>query len=222
VNRTPMIKLVAPLVGLTLALSACGSGAETASPPTQATVKGISTQHDDADVTFIKDMSPHHSGAIAMAELAPTRAANAGVKAIAAEIAGAQGPELARMKDMAEAWGVGPLAGAGPGVAGHGMGGSGMASPGMSSPGMASPGMASPGMSGSMGEGDAAALRPLMGAAFDREFLTRMIAHHSSAVTMSQAELAAGQNAQAKELAQQVVTGQQAEITRMKALLTQV
>ena len=212
-NRTRMIKLVAPLVGLTLALSACGSGAETASPPTQATVKGISTQHDDADVTFIKDMSPHHSGAIAMAELAPTRAANAGVKAIAAEIAGAQGPELARMKDMAEAWGVGPLAGAGPGVASPGMGGS----------GMASPGMGGSGMSGSMGEGDdAAALRPLMGAAFDREFLTRMIAHHSSAVTMSQAELAAGQNAQAKELAQQVVTGQQAEITRMKALLTQV
>lgn len=217
-NRTRMIKLVAPLVGLTLALSACGSGAETASPPTQATVKGISTQHDDADVTFIKDMSPHHSGAIAMADLAPTRAANAGVKAIAAEIAGAQGPELARMKDMAEAWGVGPLAGAGPGVASPGMGGSGMASPGMGGPGMGGSGM-----SGSMGEGDdAAALRPLMGAAFDREFLTRMIAHHSSAVTMSQAELAAGQNAQAKELAQQVITGQQAEITRMKALLTQV
>ena len=192
-NRTSLFKLAAPLVGLSLALSACGSGAETASPAPQSTVKGVSTQHADADVTFIKDMSPHHSGAIAMAELAPTRAGNAGVKAIAAEIAGAQGPELARMKDMAEAWGVELTAGGGPSMGGSGM-------------------------SGSMGN-DAAALRPLTGAAFDREFLTRMIAHHSSAVTMSQAELAAGQNAQGKELAQQIVTGQQAEITRMKALL---
>lgn len=197
-NRTSLFKLATPLVGLTLALSACSSGAETASPATQSTVKGISTQHGDADVAFIKDMSPHHSGAIAMAELAPTRAANAGVKAIAVEIAGAQGPELARMKDMAEAWGVEPTAGGGPSMGAPGMGGS--------------------GMGGSMG-GDAAALRPLTGRAFDREFLTRMIAHHTSAVTMSQAELAAGQNAQGKELAQQIVTGQQAEITRMKALL---
>ena len=191
-NRTRTLTLVAPLVGLALALSACGGSTETATPSTQQSVQGISTQFNGADAAFIKDMAPHHSGALAMAELAPTRAANADVKAIAAQISAAQEPEIERMKGMSEAWMV-DLKGGG--------GGS---------------------MGGGMGDGDVAALTPLTGAAFDKEFLTRMIAHHTSAIAMSETELADGENPQGKQLAEQIIAAQKAEITEMTALLTKV
>ena len=199
-NRTRTLKLAAPLVGLALALSACGGSTETATPTTSATqdsAQGISTQFNDADQAFIKDMSPHHSGALAMAELAPTRAGNADVKAIAAQISAAQEPEIERMKAMGEVWKV-DLAGGG----GHSMG--------------------STGGGMSMGGDDAAALTPLNGAAFDKEFLTRMIAHHTSAIVMSETELADGKNPQGKELAEQIIAAQKTEITKMTALLTQL
>lgn len=199
-NRTSVrtTTFAAPLVGLALVLSACGSGSDTAAPApaTQASVQGISTQFNDADAAFIKDMVPHHSGALDMAELAPTRAASAEVKALAAQIAAAQEPEITRMEAMSMAWKVDLPAG------GHSMGGGASMGGGMS-----------------MGGDDVAALTPLSGAAFDKEWLTRMIAHHTSAVSMSEVELAQGENPQGKELAQQIIAAQKAEITTMNGLL---
>lgn len=184
-------RIAAPLVGLALALSACGGsdGVESAAPAPAATVNGISTTFNDTDVAFIKDMSPHHSSAVEMARLAPTRAASAEVKAVAAKIAAAQEPEIMRMEELATAWDVDLAEG------GTSMGGS-----------------------MSMGD-DVAALEPLSGAAFDREFLTRMIAHHESALMMTAPELATGENPQAKQLAQQIADTQTGEIAEMKALL---
>lgn len=189
------LTLAAPLVGLALALSACGGDAQTAAPATQATVQGISTEYNDADAAFIKDMTPHHSSAVAMARLAPTQAADAQVKAIAARIMAAQEPEIARMKSMSEAWKV-DMGAAG----GHDMGS----------------------MGSGAGSDDEAVLKRLQGAAFDKEFLTRMIAHHSSAVDMAQVELDKGKNPQAKELAGQIIKAQQAEIAEMTALQAKV
>jgi len=192
-TRTPALTLAAPLVGLALALSACGATAETATPAAAPSAQGISGQSNDTDKTFITDMQPHHSGALAMAELAPTRAGDADVKAIAARIAEAQEPELERMKAMGQAWNV-DLTGTGH-VMGNAHAGAGM------------------------GHDDAGALTPLTGAAFDEEFLTRMIAHHTSAITMAEAELAGGENPQGKELAEQIIAAQKAEIEEMTALL---
>ena len=195
-NRTRTLTLAAPLVGLALALSACGGSTENATPATQQSLQGISTQFNGAYEAFIKDMSPHHSSAVAMAELAPTRAANADVKAIAAQISAAQQPEIERMKGMSEAWKV-DLQGGGGGSMGGGMG-------------------------MGMGDGDVATLTPLTGAAFDKEFLTRMIAHHTSAIAMSETELAGGENPQGKQLAEQIIAAQKAEIIERTALLTKV
>ena len=188
------LTLAAPLVGLALALSACGgSSTESAAPAAAAaSAQSISAESNDTDKTFVMDMEPHHSGALAMAELAPTRAGNADVKAIAARIAAEQGPELERMKAMGEAWDVDPAA------TGHVMGN-------------ANAGAA-------MGHDDAGALTPLSGAAVVEAFLTRMIAHHTSAIAMSEAELAGGQNPQGKELAEQIIAAQKAEIEEMTAL----
>jgi uncharacterized protein (DUF305 family) len=57
------------------------------------------------------------------------------------------------------------------------------------------------------------------GAGFDRMFLQMMIVHHQNAVTMSQTELAQGSNPATRNLAQQIITAQQAQINEMQALL---
>jgi uncharacterized protein (DUF305 family) len=122
-----------------------------------------------------------------MSELAPERADSAEVKQLAEKISAAQEPELARMKDMAEAWDVELETGSE--MAGRSMG------------------------------DDVKALTPLSGPAFDREFLTRMIAHHEGALPMAQTELGAGENPQAKQLAQEILDMQKAEIAEMKQIL---
>lgn len=172
----------------------------TAKPAAQASAQGISATFNDVDATFIKDMAPHHSSALAMADLAATRAANSEVKAIAAKISKAQEPEIERMKAMASTWKVelpkdGQMGSMGGTSAGGGM---------------------------NMGADDVTVLTPLTGAAFDKEFLTRMVAHHTSAVTMAEVEVKGGENPQAKDLAKQIIAAQKKEITQMNDLLPKV
>jgi uncharacterized protein (DUF305 family) len=56
-------------------------------------------------------------------------------------------------------------------------------------------------------------------AGFDRLFLQMMIVHHQGAVTMSQTELAQGTNSATRNLAQQIISAQRAEISEMQTLL---
>ena len=46
-----------------------------------------------------------------------------------------------------------------------------------------------------------------------------MIGHHQGAIEMARAELANGQNVDAKSLAQKIIDAQQAEIEQMKTML---
>lgn len=196
-SRTARILLAA---GLALVLAACGGGDDptVSSGASGAEVDGISTEFNDTDVAFVTDMVPHHEGALEMAELADSRAESAEVKDLAGRIVAAQDPEIERLQAMAEAWEVE-------------LGDGGME--GME-------GMEGMDHGGGMDmSGDVDALTPLSGAAFDREFLTRMIAHHESAIEMSETELAEGQNPQAKELAQEIIDAQRAEIEEMRGLL---
>jgi uncharacterized protein (DUF305 family) len=62
-------------------------------------------------------------------------------------------------------------------------------------------------------------LEGMSGREFDKMFLEMMIKHHEGAVAESQREVADGANAQAKDLAQQIISGQTAEIERMRQLL---
>jgi uncharacterized protein (DUF305 family) len=57
------------------------------------------------------------------------------------------------------------------------------------------------------------------GPAFDRMFLQMMITHHQGAIQMSQTGLAQGSNPAARQLAQRIITAQQAEISQMQTLL---
>lgn len=215
--------LVAAAVGASLALAACGSGGgghtshnaatavatATASPSATGTGTAVATgtatanapapagAHNAADTAFAQQMIPHHRQAVAMAELAAGRASSEQVKQLAAKIKGAQDPEIATMTGWLTAWGEQVPAADADAHAGHGGG---------SMPGM-------------MTQAEMDRLTKASGAAFDKAFLTMMIAHHEGAVTMAATEKAQGAYTPAKELAEAIATAQTAEITLMKQLL---
>jgi uncharacterized protein (DUF305 family) len=149
---------------------------------------------NDADVAFATDMIPHHQQAVEMSAMVPDRSTNPAVLKLAADISAAQGPEIETMKAFLVQWNAGE-----PAPQGHDMGG------------MAMDGMVDPaGMT---------KLESRKGPEFDTLWLQSMIGHHEGAIKMAQTELAAGTNVDAKALAQQIVTGQQAEIVTMKQML---
>ncbi len=179
----------------------------TAAPTTGSTATG---QHNNADIAFVTGMIPHHRGAIQMAALARDRAGDQGVKDLATAITGAQGPEIALMTGWLQAWGQ-PVPDA---TATGGMSGdAGMA--GMSE----SPAPDSAAIPGMMSQSEMAALAQARGADFDRRWLAAMTSHHLGAVQMARTELGDGSNQQARQLAQQIITSQTAEIRLMGGLL---
>lgn len=74
-------------------------------------------------------------------------------------------------------------------------------------------------MPGMMSETDMTSLKQASGAAFDRQFLTMMIAHHEGAIEMATSEQSKGKNASAVDLAKQIETAQTREIKAMEGLL---
>lgn len=150
-----------------------------------------------ADVAFVEGMIVHHRQAVEMARLAPDRAADTEVRAIAERIAVAQDVEIA----VYENW-LTERAGAfgGDGHGGHG-----------GDPGTLHPGMATP--------EQVAALAATTGPAFDREFLALMIAHHEGALVMADEQRLGGTDVLASQMADDVTIEQTAEIQRMQALL---
>lgn len=138
-------------------------------------------------------MVPHHRQAVEMAGLAATRGSSAEVKALAAEIAKAQDPEIRTLSGWLTAWGE-QVPAEGAGHAGHDM-------------------------SGMMTGEEMEQLGAASGPAFDSAFLRLMVEHHQGAVAMAKAEQAKGSYPAAKAMADAIVTSQGAEIARMNALL---
>ena len=74
-------------------------------------------------------------------------------------------------------------------------------------------------MQGMVDAATMAKLESLNGAEFDKLWLESMISHHRGAIEMVKAELANGDNVDAKSLATNIVTTQEAEIGQMKQML---
>lgn len=221
-NRTKIhVLLPAALISGALILSACGSDTKGSSPGAAANssasttskaggtdlspgtaASGDATARNDADVKFSQEMIVHHRGAIAMAKLAGTRAANADVKALAVKIEAAQDPEIATMSTWLKSWGAEVPA------VDSGMSGAG----GMDHGSSAMPGM--------MTDQEMAGLEKSMGADFDKMFLQMMTKHHEGAITMAKEQQSKGQNPDAKALAAKIVADQTAEIAEMAELIT--
>ena len=165
---------------------------------------GSDEAHNAQDVTFVKDMVPHHEQAVVMSDLALSQAGSPAVKDLATRIKAAQAPEIATMKGWLTSWGEDE-------AGGHDM---------SSMDSMDSMDMG--GMKGMASEEDLTALRNASGAEFDKLFLKDMTAHHEGAVEMAKAEIAKGKDPAAKTLAQQITSSQEKEITEMRQLLTTV
>jgi uncharacterized protein (DUF305 family) len=199
--------LFAALMAVLLA-AACGSGSPAASLTSSASATA-SSEHNDADITFVQAMIPHHQQAIEMAQLATQRANSPQVKQLATAIEQAQQPEIDQMNALLRAWGVTAMPPSGPPGMDHG------SMTGMDHGGTTST-SAMPGM---MSAAQLQQLDQATGAAFDRMFLQMMIEHHTGAITMSQTEIAQGISSPAKALAQRIIDAQNAEISQMRQLL---
>ncbi|MGI5254252.1 DUF305 domain-containing protein [Actinacidiphila glaucinigra] len=198
--------LAAVAAAAALVLAACGSTDHAGGThPTHAaaTASASAGQHNQADVTFAQQMIPHHRQAVAMAEMAATRASSGEVKSLADKIKQAQDPEINTMSGWLTAWGKDVP---------QDMGGMDHEMPGMDHGNASS----MPGMMGSDQMGD---LDGASGKVFDTMFLTMMIEHHQGAIDMAKTEKDQGAYAPAKALAGDIVTAQTAEITQMRKML---
>ncbi|OZG29889.1 DUF305 domain-containing protein [Williamsia sp. 1138] len=173
------------------------SGHSMTSSAAPSTSTQASTEFNAADVTFANGMYPHHARALDMAELVPDRSTNPEIIKLARAIESAQGPEMEQLARWLRAWGQPAPASS---TTGH-MGG-----------------MDHSGMTGMMSDQDMADLTSKSGSEFDQAWLTMMIEHHEGAVEMAGIEVTEGSNAEAKAMAQNIITSQQNEIATMRTL----
>lgn len=164
-----------------------------------ASAEHAEVAHDD--VAYVQMMIPHHQQALTMSRLAPSRASSPAVKAMAARILASQGPEILTMAAWLDAHDVSvPRATDAPSAYDHG-----------------EHGHAS--MHGMLTAAQLDELRAARGARFDRLYLEGMIGHHEGAITMADEVAVKGSDVQVAEMAADVITGQQAEIERMRQVL---
>ncbi|WP_410656030.1 DUF305 domain-containing protein [Amycolatopsis sp. lyj-112] len=148
---------------------------------------------NQADITFSQQMVPHHQQSIQVANLASERSASEFVKATATKIIKAESAEVQTMTGWLQSWNAAVLPAAG--HAGHAM-----------------PGMIT--------EGQVASLQNLSGAEFDKTWLPLMAEHLRNGVTMAKTVLTAGEHAETKALAEEIVENQTAAIDEITAQIS--
>lgn len=192
------LAVVLAAIAAALFLSSCNSSAsddhtnheQADKPLITAEPAGVNAD----DVAFATNMIPHHQQAVEMSALVDNRTTNPELIELAGQISAAQGPEIETMKVFLVQWKEDPDSGSEHG--GHGGA-----------------------MAGMVDEATMTKLESLNGAEFDTLWLQSMIGHHQGAVEMAKAEIANGENVDAKRLAQTIIDTQQAEIGQMKQML---
>ncbi|MFF7278387.1 DUF305 domain-containing protein [Streptomyces griseorubiginosus] len=183
-------RLTAVSVTVLFTLAACGGGGDSGSD------SGTAASHNAQDVSFAQGMIPHHRQAVEMAELAAGRASSSEVKDLATRVEKAQGPEITTMTGWLKSWDEKvPEAMSGMDHSAHS------------------------GMAGMMDDADMGKLEKASGKDFDSMFLTMMVEHHEGAVEMATTEKAKGEYKDATDMAGDIITAQNAEISEMKKLL---
>jgi uncharacterized protein (DUF305 family) len=163
-------------------------------PSDQPAITGQPAGFNADDVTFMTNMIPHHQQAVELSALVPDHSTNAELIALAKQISAEQQPEINAMRVFLVQWNENPQDSHG----GH---------------------QDHAAMQGMVDDATMAKLKSLNGTEFDTLWLNSMISHHQGAIAMAKAEVAAGQNVDAKNMAQQIITAQQAEIDQMNRML---
>lgn len=148
------------------------------------------------DLRFIDAMTPHHQGALEMANVAQQKSKRPEIKKLADNIIKSQNQEITQMKQWRQAWY--PSAGTKPmaydSQMGHTME-------------MSSDQMKAMMMNQDLGAADAK---------FDSRFINAMIPHHEGAVKMAQDALTKSKRPEIKQLAQEIIKAQDTEIKQMQ------
>lgn len=141
------------------------------------------------DLQFIDSMIPHHEGAVVMARQALEQAEREEIKQMAQQIIDAQEAEIQQLQAWRAAWyGDAPPAEGMPMEMGH-----------------------------DMEHGADMAAAPAGDQPFDLHFIDAMIPHHEDAIRMAQEALTQAEHEEIKQLAEQIIAAQQAEIEQMQA-----
>lgn len=152
---------------------------------------GDATAGQSYDRMFIAGMTPHHDGAIEMAEVALERAEHPEIRELARNIIASQRAENRAMEGWYRAWYGGAV-------------------PEVRAMDHAMPGME---MEGAMGV-SAEELR--RAEPFDRAFIDAMIPHHEAAVTMARDAEERAEHPELRRLARAIVEAQEREVRRME------
>lgn len=197
-SRAARALTVAGLVLTSLALAGCSNGG--------------TTDHNDADVAFAREMVPHHQQALHMVTLTRGRDLGAGFERMARRIRAAQARELGTLHGWLDDWGAEPDRG------GHRMnaGGDGTGTMGNANGMMGDSSAVIPGM---MTGRDLARLHRASAQEFEDLWLRMMIRHHRGAIAMAEVEIDRGEYPAAIALARRVEEDQRAEIRQMRRLL---
>jgi uncharacterized protein (DUF305 family) len=148
-----------------------------------------------AEANFVRLMIPHHTQAVEMAALAPDRASNPQLVAIANRIRAAQVPEIAQFRAWLQLRKLSEQTGPGGEHVDHG-----------SMRGMQSPEAMK-------------RLADTRGAAFDKLFVEMMIAHHQGAIDMATDVLAHAVDVEIERMATGIAGEQTVEIDRLRDVL---
>lgn len=159
----------------------------------------VSGEFNDADVEYVSGMIVHHEQAVEMSDILLAKDdVDTDVASLAEEIRDAQQPEIDQMVTWLQDWGHDPEDDHGT----HGDHGN--------------------GHEGMMSDDDIADLEAAQGDEAARLFLEQMIVHHEGAVSMAEDHLADGENPEALELSEEIISVQQAEIEQMEDLLENI
>ncbi|GAA4754998.1 DUF305 domain-containing protein [Gordonia alkaliphila] len=201
------------VVAAVLLLAGCSSDDSTAdgqhhggaASSAATTGSAQNSQVNDADKMFAEMMIPHHEQAVEMSDIMLAKTdIDPRVTELARQIKAAQGPEIETMQGWLKEWGVSDDSAGDHDMGTHDMSGDHDMSE----------------MDGMLSADQMQALKDATGVEASRLFLEGMIEHHEGAVDMANDELKDGVNPDAKALAQQVITTQNAEIETMRGLLT--
>ena len=154
---------------------------------------------DSAAAGFARDMSVHHTQAVAMSELA-RRSDNPAVRTLAVDIGLTQQAQIGRLQGWLDQWGL-PATGSEPAMAWMG-----------EPAGTPMPGMATP--------AQMARLKHAEGNAANTLFLQMMIRHHRGALGMAQAALDLSDRPEVRSFAEKTIVAQTSEIAAMDSMLS--
>lgn len=202
------VLLSATVLGLTAGLSACavheqaappgaGQSQSFGMPAPGAGGSGVTApaqadaQHNQADVAFVNSVVLLRQQAVQLGYLGKSNATDAKLKTLSGTFSTEQYPALDTLIGWLGQWGA------------------------------PSPSPTATPVSGLLSPADLQQLQGLKGSAFDTKLVADLLANHQAVLAAVNTELSTGSNPQAKQVAQVLGSGEQAEINQLNALGTQ-